>query len=1378
MKKIEIPSSLSKMQLDVLTALSAVFEPLGAAEWLTLLQELDIKDDQNKTFNNSKFSIVKDNLMKLGFLREVTANFSRYYAIGNNELADTLLIKTVEEDTLSYYLKATQIQMPWNGSWAGNSNPFSLSRCLRDMRFALLQADYNGMKISLARAMVMPNAAEEVAKLYNRIFGHPEFQADFLKKFPKEFQVEIIAGLVGDAFENCLPMSELEWSIEKEFLQSNSELSGSLALLKIAKGDLVAAEKLLQKTVNSEQVCTLALLFLLKGEYEKSAATYEIGIQTWRKETGKRKGFPTSKAFAFYPFPFIRNRNPNNFPQILEYTKILTQRGERSLVAYYDGAISFLQNNSNAAESTLRSYAPQNQLEAVIRTAICSWVNPDMLVWKFVKIELDRAENNGHQWFALEFCKYLSLGESVESGYFIKAVDRITKASSITSLCDLLPKTENWERAIELLSVLSLNSNNENKKQVEVGASRLAWLIDFEENGIQPVEQKLGKNNAWTVGRNVALKRLKTEGIPNMTDQDKDIVAKSLKVERYAGGWGNYGSEEYVFDPAELWKRLAGHPLLFLFKNPAVSIQLLKDEPQITIQEKGENIIMQFNVPVKTPGTQIIKETNTRYKVLEITAKHLQVAQAMGGEQLKIPKQGRASLNKAIENLSSLVTVHSDLNEHTENLPKVEADPHIYAVLVPLGESFQLEFYVKPFGASNPPYLRPAKGSEMVYADVNGIRSQTRRNLQAERDMLHRVETDCPTLGESEDDSFEWDLVGAERCLQVLLEMEKPREEGILIVEWPKGERLRIAGTAGFDNLKMGIQRDSDWFGLDGKVQVGEDIILNMQQLLKIMDTSKGNFVEISDGQYIALTDQFKKQLDGLKSVLDEKGRFHPLAAGLVEDFAALAGEVKVDNHWKQHLVRLKDAQSYTAELPSTFQAELRSYQMEGFQWMSQLAHWGVGACLADDMGLGKTVQALAVLVDRAKNGPAMVIAPVSVCRNWEREASKFAPTLNVHLLGMGDRKEMVEAMGKFDLLIVSYGLLQGESDLLESKNFHTIVIDEAQAIKNRATKRSKAAMSLNADFKIITTGTPIENHLGELWNLFNFINPGLLGSLERFNERYAVPIEKFRDDDKRHQLQRLIRPFVLRRRKSQVLKELPPKTEIVLSVEMSPEERAFYEALRREAVSKIENEAGVANDKRFRILAELTKLRLACCHPKLVNPLTLLSSSKLELFGETVAELIENNHKVLVFSQFVMHLGIIQHYLKSKNIAYQYLDGSTPPTERQKRIDAFQAGEGDLFLISLKAGGTGLNLTAADYVIHLDPWWNPAVEDQASDRAHRIGQLRPVTVYRLVTEGTVEEKIVKLHEQKRDLADSLLNGTDAGGRMSAEDLLDLIKGG
>ncbi len=362
---------------------------------------------------------------------------------------------------------------------------------------------------------------------------------------------------------------------------------------------------------------------------------------------------------------------------------------------------------------------------------------------------------------------------------------------------------------------------------------------------------------------------------------------------------------------------------------------------------------------------------------------------------------------------------------------------------------------------------------------------------------------------------------------------------------------------------------------------------------------------------------------------------------------------------------------------------------------------------------------------------------------------------------------------GPFDVIVCSYGLLQTEADRLAQKHWHTLVADEAQAIKNALTKRSKAAMDLEADFKLITTGTPIENHLGELWNLFNFINPGLLGSLQKFNERYAQAIESRHDQQIQQRLKKLLRPFILRRLKNDVLTELPSRTEVTLHVELSPEERSLYEALRRSAMQTMLEKTDQPGQKQLKIFAEIMKLRRACCHPRLVMEDSKLGSSKLQAFEELVEELLDNRHKALVFSQFVGHLKIIREVLDKKGVHYHYLDGSTPVSQRKSAVNLFQAGEGDLFLISLKAGGTGLNLTAADYVIHMDPWWNPAVEDQASDRAHRMGQKRPVTIYRLVAKDTIEDKIVDLHKHKRDLANSLLEGGEVSGKMSVEDMME-----
>ena len=452
----------------------------------------------------------------------------------------------------------------------------------------------------------------------------------------------------------------------------------------------------------------------------------------------------------------------------------------------------------------------------------------------------------------------------------------------------------------------------------------------------------------------------------------------------------------------------------------------------------------------------------------------------------------------------------------------------------------------------------------------------------------------------------------------------------------------------------------------------------------------------------------------------------------------------------------------------------LRPYQEVGVRWLHLLSRLGLGACLADDMGLGKTVQTLALLLARAGAGPALVLAPTSVCANWESEAQTFAPGLNVQRFGEGDRAAALQSAGPRDVFLCSYGLLPLEAARLQAVPWATVVLDEGQNIKNALTKRSQAVMDLQAGFRLVLSGTPVENHLAELWNLFRFLNPGLLGTIEQFRRRFQEPIERAQDTVALARLRRVVSPFLLRRTKGQVLKELPPRTEIVLELEPSPAEAAFLEALRRQSLEALDGGPG----QTLQVLAALMRLRRACCNPALVQPGLAIPSSKQEAFLDLVEELLESDHRALVFSQFVDHLALLREALDERGVTYQYLDGATPVRKRAAAVKAFQAGQGDLFLISLKAGGTGLNLTAADYIIHMDPWWNPAVEDQASDRAHRIGQTRPVTVYRLVLKGSVEQKILGLHRHKRQLAEDILSEGAMAAGLDAGTLLALLQEG
>ncbi|MGZ3459740.1 MAG: DEAD/DEAH box helicase, partial [Archangium sp.] len=378
------------------------------------------------------------------------------------------------------------------------------------------------------------------------------------------------------------------------------------------------------------------------------------------------------------------------------------------------------------------------------------------------------------------------------------------------------------------------------------------------------------------------------------------------------------------------------------------------------------------------------------------------------------------------------------------------------------------------------------------------------------------------------------------------------------------------------------------------------------------------------------------------------------------------------------------------------------------------------------------------------------------------------------------DRLECLAKLGKSDVLIVSFGLLVRDAAQLGALSFSTLVVDEAQALKNPNTRRARAARQLQAGFRIALSGTPLENHLGELWSLFAIVFPGLLGSWEQFRERFAAPIERGKDPDARAALSRVIRPFLLRRTKQEVARELPPRMEIQVPVALSEEEWALYEDARLAAVAEVSAQGkGVRDEQqRFQVLAALTRLRLLASHPRLYDAESALTSSKMRRLLELLEELRSEGHRALVFSQFTSHLELVREELARAGFTHLYLDGSTPAGARAKRIASFQSGEGDVFLISLKAGGTGINLTAADYVIHLEPWWNPAVEDQATDRAHRIGQTRPVTVYRLISRGTIEEQILSLHSDKRALVAGVLEGTDVAARLTTKDLLALLEGG
>ncbi len=1223
-------------------------------------------------------------------------------------------------------------------------------------------------------------------------FLNRPFSVDIIEKIDPGIRLKVLADLL-HAADSCLEQAVdvVAYIVDKYSEEIPKKTQASAILMHhLQSGDTIKFRALLDLLSGDDlqlaKLYWIGSLAVVSGDFPKALAVFSRSDQLLKKLTGKKKMVLTNYAGIFQLLTLLQADEPTALREALDSIAFAKKNGANyPLLPLMELLVPIFQDKLGMVVSAPFAknlqYFRKNPLDIFFFQLFHFWVNGakntnDILLLQQTR---EKALTSGHTWIAAELSALLAaLGHDQKTNRATAA--KLHASCSTTSCVEIIKLQSPWEKVLN--SLLHISTPEKASKNEVVAIQRLIWLFSFSEQyhfyHIEPKLQKMTGKGTWTPGSPMPLKRLYAEyhEMPGLSEQDRQ-VCRAIKEEHVRSSWGSSSKAIHVLDKELALPALVGHPLLFLESAGEVNVELVPTEPELHFrEEKGELqlTVVPSSCADETGNLLVVKDTPTRFKIVRFTAEHKHVINLVG-KGLTIPKSGEKLARQVVDKLSTFIAVHSDL-DGASWATAVAADSRPHAHILPCRDGISLEFLVKPIATGNSSF-RPGKGSKSVTAVMDGKTVQAVRDPAEEKHRLARILEACPTLSRLEAGDNLWQAEEPEDALELLLELKECGDD--VVMEWPRGEKFAVRRQVSWNSFSLHIGKDHDWFKATGTLTIDDSQALDLRRLLEMLDQATGRFITLDDGSFLALTKSLHKRLQELRAYSESHGegvRFAPLAALALEDFTREAGQLHSDKAWQEHCRRL--AATDTPALPSTLRADLRDYQAIGFRWLARLSSWEVGACLADDMGLGKTVQALAAILLRAAKGPTLVVAPLSVTSNWQDEARRFAPTLNVIVFGPGDRKQVVENLHAFDLLVVSYGLLPLEAKLLASVQWQTVVLDEAQAIKNKQTKRSQAAMGLRAKCRIITTGTPLENHLGELWTLFNFLNPGLLGSFKRFNEKYAIPIERDQDKDARNRLRKLIRPFILRRLKSDVLQELPAKTEITLEVEMSAEEQLLYEAQRQKALTTIDAHKGEeAGPQHLRILAEIMKLRRLCCNPSLLLPEAGIASSKLQVFADTLRELLDNNHKALIFSQFVDHLGIIRGYLDAEKISYQYLDGSTPIKERKERISNFQNGSGDVFLISLKAGGAGLNLTAADYVIHMDPWWNPAVEDQASDRAHRIGQDRPVTVYRLVMKDSIEQQIVDLHRQKRDLADSLLEGTDAAGKISAPELLALLHG-
>lgn len=1188
--------------------------------------------------------------------------------------------------------------------------------------------------------------------------------ADLLHRLPTDVLCDILPSAIenqinndsGSGIEQLLPLAK---GISTDDARSHRLLHLVMLAYYIEQGRLPEGFAVINNKLPGDWFLPVlrALEALHREEFSMANTYFDWAL----RELGVAKSWGTSSVPMWFDLPVL------NILHAVSLVKSGDSRATRRLEEMASGSLYVSYSHDVLAKVFVHAVIKENSdamtsvlAEAFMQAPKAGWIVQKianmMSQWLGVNKEQLIRERSGIQCDPAEIVYYADA---------TRLADRLLKSVRIKPL---------WEKAIERIisQEEKLKAKKENRVVDENRTTRLAYFIEPRGSRIETREQKRLKNGSWSAGKRVSDAFF-------IYAKDDDLDDLDLKIR------GLYNSHRYQDPPVrEVLPLFVGSDKLYYGQRaPYLQCNVQEEKPFISTRVVKDSIILASNVPAyeldnreenhmlfSVADNGDLRYFNVPLRVRTYLKALLKVSQ--------FPLEAEPQLRKLFDQLRDVIEIHSEMIEGGSTLPSLDGDTHIILqTSSERGGNYRVQALVRPLPEGRETAL-PGRGDTSIFDQLpDGTRYQVVRNKKEEKRSLAPLLEQMEQMECDEVKPCVWML----DAYQLLELMEWLPEQGdIFAMEWPEGDKIKL-NVADTSKWNLSLKAHGGWFDMEGEIPIDTDTILSIGQLLELLEQTHGRFIRLKEGQFLSLTDSLRRQLNRIDAVAQSvrgKTRIPALAAGLIGD--ALSGELEVAHPQQidELRQRIRQSQDLQADVPSSLNATLRDYQEEGFRWIDRLSSWGAGACLADDMGLGKTVQTIAFLLHKQHEGPSLVVAPASVVPNWKKELARFAPSLQVVVindLSTDDRKAAVEQAEAGCVIVSTYGLLISEEEAVTAKPWNVICLDEAHSIKNASTKTSAVCMRLQGEHRLILTGTPIQNHLGELWNLFQFINPGLLGSQEQFTRKYIKPIEEAHDKERQKQLKRIVQPFMLRRTKQEVVAELPDKQEITLPVQLSTEEMAIYELIRMEAKAQLEDAAdsGVMD---VNALAMITKLRMAACSASMVRKGWVGTSSKLDTFCDLVSEICTSGNRVLVFSQFTTFLELAKNELERRGLKdYFYLDGNTPMKQRSEMVDAFQKGQCPLFIISLKAGGLGLNLTGANYVIHLDPWWNPAIEQQATDRAYRIGQEQKVTVYHLISEHTIEEKIVRLHQTKRDLADSLLEGTDMSHKLSAADLLEMI---
>ncbi|MDP2633355.1 MULTISPECIES: DEAD/DEAH box helicase [unclassified Pseudoalteromonas] len=1202
------------------------------------------------------------------------------------------------------------------------------------------------------------NAEFDLGEQFVHLLGQSQFANALWQILPKQWQQECLIHFTHAQFFNLMapnPWPTLVNSCDGMSEHTRYYFNENLAILLQDK----QYDELLDSQADWQHALFLeANTLAIKGDAPETALThYKSALTRFRKRFGKGY-YPAEMTGLLYTLSLLINGSAADMKQLTTCKKWYYKHfGED---AYTSIAVDYLLDNDPI--SHFPSYRLVNRLNNLMANpnavaalfcfliALVKYANDEQidelrgqsaLLKQLLNTLADHSHWVGEQ--CLHLAKWLFDDSALPNEGILQHFSRVPQ----------------WQRWLDEVSQI-----NEQKDTM-----RVIWQLDLTHLDLPLVQarvKQLNAKNEWTKGRKVAIHDLKNEQYQAaLTEADINLIDV---IYNHAG----FGYQE-VQATATVLQTLIGFNNLE--DHRSAPLTLIKGEFIIEIAKDLNDcykLVLQPTIDDYDGDFLLTHSHGNSYQVFAVDEKQQKLQQLFEQQPNNLTEERLPQLNAALKALSSDHHISSQRSEFAEVNNVRLGDCQFSAVIKLTHMGIDVNFYVMPHTVDGP-WLEPGEGAtSIVYNDDTDSNSVVvKRDLKAEKRTFKKLLKNLNGVFVDKNHQLNSSLQQffiPEDISQAIETLEQANKSKALVLSWDESSQgMKLASSK---HLSLNLNDDSDWLSVSGDVSLPSGDIYTLQTLLKA--PRRGSIINLDDEQSLILDQRLTNLLNRLEGMQHDNADTSQLrianarALPLHQTLADL-GDVTFGENWKTRLAKFD--QTVEPILPAHLVNVLRDYQIIGVKWLMQLANWGLNACLADDMGLGKTLQTLSVLQMRSHLGASLVVAPKSVCHNWQAEAERFACTLNIKTIANATLCEDVLSNSRAnDLIIVSYGLLPLIGEQLAKLEFTNIVFDEAQAIKNPLSLRAKAAFALNGQFKIALSGTPIENHLGELWSLFNFLMPGFLHTLPMFKKRFGNADKNQQQADT---LKTLIAPFILRRTKQTVLTELPEKTEINLTFALSEKEQALYEATRLNALEQ----ANQDDSQYITILASLTKLRRACIAPQLLLENSKMPSSKLDTAEAIITELLENNHQALIFSQFVDVLKLVEQRLQKRGVDYCYLDGSMSTNKRKQQVELFQAGKAPLFLISLKAGGTGLNLTAADYVLHLDPWWNPAVEQQASDRAHRLGQTRPVTVYRLIAKDTIEEKILQLHEHKQALADKLLAGSGDVGQLSKDQLLALL---